>query len=198
VTRFPFLVSLIIASAGELGDKSQLVVLLLAGVFEKPVPIILGALCANLLNNTLSVLAGGYFRRFVSSRVLRPILAVVFFALAWLAFLKASDAQMPTVLIGLSPLLATMISYLLADMGDKTQLATVALAATYQAPLALIAGSTLGGLIVDLPTILLAGTNPPWARANWVHCIFAAIFVGLGVITLLSLRNQRLGRFVRQ
>jgi Ca2+/H+ antiporter, TMEM165/GDT1 family len=195
MARFPLLVSFLAAVMGELGDKSQLLVLLLAGYFQRPVPVIAGSVLACLANNAVSVLAGGYFRSALGQRVSRPVAASIFFVLALWALKNGAGAGMPVAARSLGPLLATLLSYFLADLGDKTQLATVALAASYDAPLALIAGSTLGSLTVDVPTILLAGANPPWARISWAHYVFAGLFAVLGVMTVFHLPRRLLGQF---
>jgi len=192
--RSPLLVIFLAAAIGELGDKSQILVLLLAGYFEKPAPIIAGSILASLANNTLSVLAGGYLVSAVWQRVLHQLVAAIFFVLALWAFKHEASVQIPLTAKSYGPLLATLFSYFLADLGDKTQVATVALAALYDAPLALVAGSTMGSLAVDAPTILLAGAYPLWVKLTWAHYVFAGLFVVLGLMTLLHLPRQRPGR----
>jgi Ca2+/H+ antiporter, TMEM165/GDT1 family len=192
--RYPLLVSFLTAAIGELGDKSQIVVFLLAGYFVKAAPIIAGSALASLANNTISVVAGGYFGNALGRHMLRPVVASMFFVLALWAFKHEAPVQMPLAIESYGPLLATLFSYFLADLGDKTQLATIALAASYNAPFALVAGSTLGSLAVDAPTILLAGANPLWAKLKWAHYVFAALFAVLGLVTILHLPRHR-GRF---
>jgi putative Ca2+/H+ antiporter (TMEM165/GDT1 family) len=197
LAQFPFVISLLAAATGELGDKSQILVLMLAGYFDKTAPVMAGSVLASLANNTVSVLAGNYFRNTLGQRWSRPLVATMFFTLALWAFKHDTAVQMPLAAKSYGPLLATFLLYFLADLGDKTQLATVALAASYDAPLALISGSTLGSLAIDAPSILLVRANARAARLEWTHYVFAGMFAVLGLVTLLNLPRQRLSRLAQ-
>ncbi len=179
-----FLVSVAAIAVGEIGDKTQLLALMLALRYRQPWPIVAGILFATLTNHALAGLAGAWVRHAIDPRVLRFAVALAFFAVAaWALKPDRLDASAtPATRLGVFGV--TFISFFLAEMGDKTQIATAILAARYDALGAVIAGSTLGMLIADVPVVFagkLAGNRIPFAALRKAA---AAIFVALGIWVL--------------
>jgi putative Ca2+/H+ antiporter (TMEM165/GDT1 family) len=179
-----FLVSVAAIAVGEIGDKTQLLALMLALRFRQPWPIVCGILCATLANHALAALVGAWVRHAVDPDVLRFAVALAFFAVAaWALKPDQLEAQAEsTTRVGVFAV--TCVSFFLAEMGDKTQIATALLAARYDAMAAVIAGTTLGMLIADVPVVFagkLAANRIPFAA---VRKVAAAIFVALGIWVL--------------
>ena len=181
-----FLVSTGVVALGEMGDKTQLLAMLLAVKFRKPVPIVLGILVATLANHATAGLVGAWVARALGPEVLRWVIGVSFIAMAgWMLVPDKIDADTAeTARFGVFG--TTLIAFFLAEMGDKTQIATVALAARYQNLLAVVAGTTLGMLIADVPAVFIGGRLARRVPLRLVHGIAAAIFAVLGVATLLN------------
>ena len=181
-----FLVSTGVVALGVMGDKTQLLAMLLAVKFRKPVPIVLGILVATLANHATAGLVGAWVARALGPEVLRWVIGVSFIAMAgWMLAPDKIDADTTTPprfgVFG-----ATVIAFFLAEMGDKTQIATVALAARYQELVAVVAGTTLGMLIADVPAVFIGDKLARPVPMRLVHGIAAAIFALLGVLTLLN------------
>ncbi len=181
-----FLVSTGVVALGEMGDKTQLLAMLLAVKFRKPVPIVLGILVATLANHVTAGLVGAWVARALGPDVLRWVIGVSFIAMAgWMLVPDKIDAD--TAESGRFGVFGTtVIAFFLAEMGDKTQIATVALAARYQDLVAVVAGTTLGMLIADVPAVFIGGKLARRVPMRLVHGIAAAIFAVLGVATLLN------------
>ena len=181
-----FLVSTGIVALAEIGDKTQLLAFILAGKFRRPAPIILGILVATLANHTFAGAVGAWLTSAIGPQALRWVLGVSFLAMAvWTLIpdkLDADDAKIAPYGV----FSATLIAFFLAEMGDKTQVATVALAAQYQALVAVVAGTTLGMMIANVPAVLLGDRIANRIPVRTVHAIAAAIFAVLGVATLLG------------
>ncbi len=184
----PFLVSMAVIAAAEFGDKTQLLALLLGGRFPRPLPIVLGMLASPLFNYTIACTLGLWLREQLNSQVLHWGLGVLFLAIAlWFLHLDRSDST-PRLFGRFGPFGTSFFTFFLSEMGDKTQVATVILAAKFNALIPVIAGTTLGVMLVNTPVIVLgnaAGTRLP-VRA--VRLIGAAIFGGLGVLALSGIR----------
>jgi putative Ca2+/H+ antiporter (TMEM165/GDT1 family) len=181
-----FLVSTAVVAIGEIGDKTQLLALILAARFRRPLPIVAGILAATLVNHFLAGLVGQWIRMMLSPAALRWGLGLSFLAVAlWtLKPDKLEDDLKPIGRYGV--FLITLTSFFLAEMGDKTQLATVMLAAKFPSLTAVIAGSTTGMLLADVPVVLLgsmAADRLPLRAIRLCACILLA---GLGVTTLLG------------
>ena len=145
-----------VVALAEMGDKTQLLAFILAARFKKPVPIILGILVATLLNHGLAGAVGAWVTTVLSPDVLRWILGVSFLAMAvWTLIPDKIEEEETQIARRLGVFGATFITFFLAEMGDKTQIATVALAASYAAPVLVIAGTTLGMLIADVPAVFV-------------------------------------------
>ena len=179
------LVSTGVVALAEVGDKTQLLAFILAARFKKPVPIILGILVATLLNHGLAGALGAWIMATVSPEALRWGLGLSFIGMAiWTLIPDEIEEDEAKIAQRLGVFGATLVTFFLAEMGDKTQVATVALAAHYGAPVMVVIGTTLGMLIADVPAVFagdkLAGKIP----MKLVHSIAAAIFALLGVLTL--------------
>jgi len=181
-----FLVSTGIVALGEMGDKTQLLALLLAARFRKPVPIILGILVATLVNHGLAGAVGEGIARALGPDVLRWVIGGSFLAMAvWMLVPdKIDEAEGGTQRFGVFG--TTVVAFFLAEMGDKTQIATVALAARYHDLLPVVTGTTLGMMLANVPAVLLGDQVAKRVSMTVVHGIAAVIFAVLGVLTLLN------------
>lgn len=187
-----FLISTGVVALAEVGDKTQLLAFLLAAKFRKPVPIILGILAATLANHGLAGALGAWVTTLLSPETLRWVLGLSFIAMAiWILIpdkLDEDDAR----LVQLGVFGTTTVAFFLAEMGDKTQVATVALAAQYGDFLWVVAGTTLGMLIANVPAVLLGDRVAHRMPVKLVHGVAAAIFAVLGVAVLFGL-GERFG-----
>ena len=183
-----FLVSTGIVALGEMGDKTQLLALLLAARFRKPVPIVLGILVATLANHALAGAVGGWLAALMGPNTLRWVIGGSFLAMAvWMLIPdKLDDVDTGGSQRKLGVFGTTVLAFFLAEMGDKTQIATVALAARYPDLLAVVAGTTLGMMLANVPAVLLGDQIAKRVSMTLVHGIAAAIFAVLGVLTLLN------------
>jgi putative Ca2+/H+ antiporter (TMEM165/GDT1 family) len=181
-----FLVSTGLVALAEIGDKTQLLSLLLAARFRRPMPIILGILIATAANHALAGALGAWITNLLGANVLRWLLGLSFIAMAvWMAIPdKLDDVQRSAGRFGV--LGTTIIAFFLAEMGDKTQLATVALAAKYASYLAVVIGTTFGMMIANVPAVLLGERLAKRMPVRLVHAVAASIFAVLGVLVLLS------------
>jgi putative Ca2+/H+ antiporter (TMEM165/GDT1 family) len=181
-----FLLSAGIVALAEIGDKTQLLALVLACRFRKPWPIILGILAATLLNHAFAGALGAWLMRIVDPVYLRWILAVSFIAMAaWMLvpdkYEEAAQEKAPRHGI----FLTTLIAFFFLEMGDKTQIATIALAAKYSNLAAVVAGTTLGMMVANVPAVLLGDVAAKKLPLKLVHAIAATIFLVLGLAMLL-------------
>jgi len=182
-----FLVSTGVVALGEMGDKTQLLAVLLAVKFRKPVPIVLGILVATLVNHATAGLVGAWVARSLGADVLRWVIGASFIAMAgWMLVPDQIDEGNAGTMPRFGVFGTTLVAFFLAEMGDKTQIATVALAARYQDLVAVVAGTTLGMLIADVPAVFIGDKLAHKVPMRLVHGIAAAIFALLGVLTLLN------------
>ena len=179
-----FLVSTGIVALAEVGDKTQLLAFVLAARFRRPWPIILGILAATLANHAAAGALGTFITSLMSPLTLRWVLGLSFIAMAVWTLIPDKFDEDEARLPRLGVFGATLVAFFLAEMGDKTQIATVALAAQYQALFAVVAGTTLGMLIANVPAVLLGDRIATRMPVKLVHGIAAAIFLGLGIATL--------------
>lgn len=181
------LISTGVVALAEIGDKTQLLAFILAARFKKPLPIIAGILVATLFNHGLAGALGAWITAMVDPSILRWVLGVSFIAMAvWTLIPDKIEEEETEVALKLGVFGATLVTFFLAEMGDKTQIATVALAAHYPSPLMVVAGTTLGMLIADVPAVFIGDKLADRIPMKLVHRIAAAIFAGLGVATLLG------------
>lgn len=176
-----------VVALAEMGDKTQLLAFLLAARFKKPVPIILGILLATIVNHGFAGALGAWITTLLSPNALGWILGISFIAMAiWT--LKPDEMEEDEAKIAgrFGVFGATTITFFLAEMGDKTQIATVALAANYSSVLLVVIGTTLGMMIADVPAVFIGTKFAQKVSMKLVHGIAAVVFAALGVITLLN------------
>jgi putative Ca2+/H+ antiporter (TMEM165/GDT1 family) len=183
------LVSTLVVAIGELGDKTQLLTLVLAARYRKPWPIIAGILVATLANHTVAAWIGQWVRDTVSPDILRWGLALSFFAVAAWALKpdQFDEADAPPV-SDRNVFAVTVVAFFLAEIGDKTQIATAMLAAKFDSLVAVVAGTTLGMLLVDAPTAFLGDAAAKRIPFRAVRIAAAALFAGIGVWVLVAPR----------
>jgi len=183
----PLLVSTGVVALAEIGDKTQLLAFILAARFKKPVPIILGILAATIVNHGLAGALGAWITSVISPEILRWVLGLSFIGMAvWTMVPDKIEDEETQVAMKFGVFGATLITFFLAEMGDKTQIATVAMVAHYAAPLMVVMGTTLGMLVADVPAVFLGDKFANKIPMKLVHSIAAAIFALLGIATLLG------------
>lgn len=181
-----FLVSAGIVALAEIGDKTQLLAFILSARFRRPAPIILGILVATIANHALAGAVGAWLTSALGPEVLRWVLGILFLAMAVWTLIPDKFDEGDARLAPRGVFTTTLVAFFLAEMGDKTQIATVALAAQYNAFAAVVAGTTLGMMIANVPAVLLGDRIAHRMPVRLVHAIAAAIFAVLGVATLLG------------
>jgi len=184
-----FLVSTGVVALAEIGDKTQLLSLVLAARFRRPVPIIAGIFVATLVNHGLAGVLGGWVATALGANVLRWVVGVSLLAMAVWTLIpdKLDEANSAHHRLGVFG--ATAVAFFFAEMGDKTQIATVALAARYAELWSVVIGTTAGMLIANVPAVLLGERVAHKASMRLVHAIAALIFAVLGTLTLANLGN---------
>jgi len=170
---------------GELGDKTQLLSLILAARLRKPVPIILGILVATLANHAMACSIGRWAATLIHPETLKWILGISFLAVAaWALFPNRAEDDLATR-GNYGTFAFTATTFFLAEMGDKTQIAALALAARYDDLVSVIAGTTLGMMIVNVPTVLLAQRLTSWVPIRPIRIVAATVYALLGVMTMI-------------
>jgi putative Ca2+/H+ antiporter (TMEM165/GDT1 family) len=181
-----FLLSTGLVALAEIGDKTQLLAFVLAARWRRPLPIIGGILVATLVNHAMAAALGSWLQSLLDPSVLRRIVGISFIAMAgWTLIpdeLDESDAPRG----GLGIFGATTLAFFIAEMGDKTQLATVALAAKVGVMWPVLAGTTAGMMLANVPAVLLGERLAGRIPVAWVHRVAAALFAALGAATLLG------------
>ena len=176
-----------IVALAEIGDKTQLLAFLLAARFKKPLPIIAGILCATVVNHGLAGALGAWITASLSPEILRWVLGASFIGMAvWTLIPDKIEDDEGDIAGRWGVFGATLITFFLAEMGDKTQIATVAMAAHFPDPLLVVIGTTLGMLLADVPAVFIGDRLSARIPMRLVHGIAAALFVVLGVATLLG------------
>lgn len=182
-----FLVSTGVVALAEIGDKTQLLAFILAARFKKPLPIMLGILVATLINHGLAGFLGAWITATVSPDILRWILGLSFIGMAIWTMIPDKIEQEETWIAGKFGIFgATLITFFLAETGDKTQIATITMAAHYGTPFMVVMGTTLGMLIADIPAVFAGEKLATRIPMKLVHSIAATVFALLGVATLLG------------
>jgi putative Ca2+/H+ antiporter (TMEM165/GDT1 family) len=183
-----FFVSTGIVALGEMGDKTQLLALLLATRLKKPLAISLGIFAATLVNHACAAAVGQWVTSHLGTDVMRWILGISFIAMAgWMLIPDKIDDEEETKPQRFGAFITTLITFFLVEMGDKTQIATVALSAKFAGEMAwVVAGTTCGMLLADVPVVYFGDKLTRLVPIHWVHRSCAAIFVILGVLTLLN------------
>ncbi|KQV45921.1 MULTISPECIES: TMEM165/GDT1 family protein [unclassified Duganella] len=182
------LVSTGVVALAEIGDKTQLLAFLLAARFKKPLPIIAGIFIATIFNHGLAGALGAWITSLLTPEVLRWVLGLSFLGMAAWTLVPDKIEDDETNIAGRFGVFgATLVTFFLAEMGDKTQVATVAMAAHYPDPLMVVAGTTLGMLIADVPAVFAGDKLAAKIPLKLVHGIAAAMFAALGLATLLGM-----------
>jgi len=180
-----FAVSVGVVALGEIGDKTQLLALLLAARYRRPVPIIAGIFVATLLNHAAAGALGTWLTRLVDPTWMRWLLGLSFLAVAaWMLVPDEADEVEGRGTGRLGVFGLTTVAFFLAEMGDKTQIATIMLAARYDALVAVTAGTTLGMMLANVPAVLLGERAVKLMPVQWVHRIAAVVFAVIGVLVL--------------
>ncbi len=187
-----FLISTGIVALAEMGDKTQLLAFLLAAKFRKPVPIVLGILVATLANHAFAAALGAWINSLIGPDVMRWVLGISFIAMAGWTLIPDKLDEDESSLGKYGVFATTLIAFFLAEMGDKTQIATVALAARYETVIAVVAGTTVGMMIANVPAVYFGERIANKISLKLVHGIAAALFLALGIATLLG-AGQSLG-----
>lgn len=176
-----------VVALAEIGDKTQLLAFLLATRFKKPLPIIAGILVATLLNHSMAGALGAWITATLSPETLRWILGLTFIAMAvWTMIPDKIEEEEMQVAKRFGVFGATLITFFLAEMGDKTQIATIAMSAHFSSVVLVVIGTTLGMMIADVPAVFIGDRLASKIPMRLVHGIAAAIFAVLGVATLLG------------
>ncbi|HEY9279064.1 MAG TPA: TMEM165/GDT1 family protein [Eoetvoesiella sp.] len=179
-----------VVALAEIGDKTQLLAFILAARFKRPLPIIMGIICATLINHGLAGALGAWITSVISPETLRWILGASFIGMAiWTLIPDKIDDAETQVAKHLGVFGATFVTFFLAEMGDKTQIATIALAANYAAALLVVAGTTLGMLIADVPAVFVGQKFASKIPMKLVHSVAAAIFAVMGLLTLFKVEQ---------
>jgi putative Ca2+/H+ antiporter (TMEM165/GDT1 family) len=177
-----FLVSLVVVAVSEIGDKTQLLALMLAARFRRPLPIICGILVATLVNHALAGLIGAWVREVVPAEYLRWLLVASFFAVAlWALKPDKIDAE-PAPPGKYGAFAITVVTFFIAETGDKTQIATVVLAAQFGNLIAVVAGTTIGMLVADVPAVLIGNAAAHRLPMRLMRYVAAGLFAVLGIV----------------
>jgi putative Ca2+/H+ antiporter (TMEM165/GDT1 family) len=181
------LISTGVVALGEMGDKTQLLAMLLAAKFRRPVPIVLGILAATLVNHALAGAVGTWVAAALGPDLLRWVIGLSFLAMAgWMLIPDKIEDEAASSARQIGVFGTTAVAFFLAEMGDKTQIATVALAARYTDLVAVVAGTTLGMMLANVPAVFLGDAIARKVSMKMVHGIAAAIFAVLGLLTLFN------------
>ena len=183
-----FIVSTSVVALAEMGDKTQLLSLILAARYRKPMPIVLGILVATLLNHAMAGALGAWLSSLMRPEVLSWVMAAAFIAMGlWILVpdkLDEDDVAVPKQQMGV--FFATVTAFFLAEMGDKTQFATIALAAQYSNVFSVVLGTTLGMMMANAPAVYLGNRFAQRLPTKIIHIIAAVIFIAIGVLTAVK------------
>lgn len=184
-----FLISAGVVAISEIGDKTQLLSLLLAARFKRPVPIIAGIFLATLFNHAIAGAVGGLIAESVDPNVLKWVLGLLFIGMGIWALIPDKlddDDSVKDAATFMGILWITTLTFFIAEMGDKTQLATGALAARLGSVPLVVAGTTVGMLLADVPAVYLGRMATEKVQGPWVRYVAAAIFIAMGVFTIVA------------
>lgn len=185
----PLLVSTAVVAIAEIGDKTQLLSFVLAARHRKPVPIILGILVATLLNHALAGAVGVWVTRTIDPGTLRWVLGIGFIAMAGWALIPDRLDQGADKGGRLGVFVATTLAFFLVEMGDKTQVATVALVAQYDAFVAVVSGTTIGMMLANVPAVMVGERLAARLPLRAIRIVAAASFAAIGLYALVGARG---------
>ena len=180
-----FFVSAAVVAVAEIGDKTQLLALMLAARYRKPIPIILGILLATLANHALAAWLGEAVANWVGADTMRWILGATFIVMAGWCLIPDKADDGPQAARRAGAFLATLVAFFIVEIGDKTQIATVALAARFQSLVAVTLGTTCGMLLANAPVVLFGDAIARRLPLRIVRIVAALLFLTLGVAALL-------------
>jgi len=181
-----FLVSTGIVALAEIGDKTQLLAFLLTARFRRPLPIVFGIFVATIANHAFAAAVGALVSKLLGPEVMRWVLGLAFIGMAAWIMVPDDIDENEAASARFGVFLTTVIAFFLAEMGDKTQVATVALAARYPSAVAVVAGTTLGMMLANVPAVYFGDRIAGRVPLKLVHGLAALIFLVLGVATLLG------------
>jgi len=179
-----FFVSAAVVAIAEIGDKTQLLALMLAARYRKPIPIILGIFCATLANHALAAWVGAEVAAWIGADAMRWVLAVTFIVMAGWCLIPDKADDGPQAARQAGAFLATLVAFFLVEIGDKTQIATVALAARFNSLIAVTAGTTVGMLLANVPVVLFGDAIAKRLPLKWVRAAAAILFLLLGLAAI--------------
>ena len=182
----PMLVSTLVVALAEIGDRTQLLAIVLVSRFHKPWPIIAGILVATLANHTLAATAGFFVSDWLKGLWFQYVLAASFFATAIWTLIPDKEDEVSAPAGHLSVFLTTAVTFFVVEMGDKTQIAAIALAAKFHNISLVTDGSTLGMMLANVPAVFLGRAATKVVPLKWVRFGAATIFVGLGIWTMVA------------
>jgi len=179
-----FLVSTLVVGLAEIGDKTQILALMLAARFQRPVPIIFGILLATIANHAAAGLVGTYFGTLLSGPWMRWILGISFLSVAaWALFPDKYEGDDRGISRS-GAFISTLVAFFLAEIGDKTQIATIGLAAQFEQFYPVVAGTTLGMMLANVPAVLVGNKIADRLPVKAIRITAAIVFAALGVFTL--------------
>ena len=181
-----FFVSTAVVAVAEIGDKTQLLALVLACRFRKPMPILFGMLAATLANHAAAAFAGTWITQSVDPAILRWVLGASFLAVAVWALIPDKLDEEPKLSKLAGPFLTTLVAFFLVEIGDKTQIATVGLAIRFDSLLAVVAGTTFGMMLANAPVIYFGEALARQMPLRLVRICAATAFAVLGISVLLG------------
>jgi putative Ca2+/H+ antiporter (TMEM165/GDT1 family) len=183
----PFLVSTLVVGLAEIGDKTQILSLILTARFHRPVPIIFGILFATMANHAAAGLAGTLFGGLFGGAAMRWILAVSFFGVAvWALFPDKYEGRAASA-SRFGAFAATLVAFFLAEIGDKTQIATIGLAARFEQFYPVVIGTTLGMMLANIPVVLIGDRIADRLPIRAIRIAAAVVFAALGVLTVVGI-----------
>ncbi len=173
-----------VVALGEMGDKKQVLALLLAIRYQRILPIIAGIFIATLLTMGLTALVGTTFSSFIPTAVLRWLLVAMFLGIAvWTLIPEDDDDDDDEVPLksSTSLIITAFITFLVAELGDKSQIATLIMAAKYRDFVSVVSGATMGEMLAIMPAVLLGKTTAQWIPLAWVRVAAASVFAAMGI-----------------
>jgi putative Ca2+/H+ antiporter (TMEM165/GDT1 family) len=180
----PFFVSVLVVGLAEIGDKTQILALMLAARFLRPLPIIVGILVATIANHSAAGLAGTFFGSLFSGPWMRWILAASFLSVAIWALLPDKIEDTDRARSRRGAFVTTLVAFFLAEIGDKTQIATIGLAAQFEQFYPVVIGTTCGMMLANIPAVLIGGRLADRLPVRLIRIAAAVVFAGLGVLTI--------------
>ena len=181
-----FLLSTMVVGLAEIGDKTQILSFMLAARFLRPLPIIFGILFATIANHAVAGLAGTYFGDLLSGPRLRWILGLSFLSVAVWALFPDKYEGNDKAIARSGAFMSTLVAFFLAEIGDKTQIATVGLAARFEQVCPVVLGTTLGMMLANIPAVLIGDSIADKLPVKAIRVTAAIVFAALGVLTLAS------------